>query len=77
MVLFVDAGKDVAMQIAAMKPIAVDEKGVSKDVIEKEIEIGKELARVRKERQKTCWKNCNGQTQQVLQRKYLCCHRPL
>jgi elongation factor Ts len=42
---FVEAGKDVAMQIAAMKPIAVDENGVSADVIEKEIEIGKELAR--------------------------------
>lgn len=42
---FVEAGKDVAMQIAAMKPIAVDENGVSADIIEKEIEIGKELAR--------------------------------
>ncbi len=42
---FVTAGKDVAMQIAAMKPIAVDESGVSADVIQKEIEIGKELAR--------------------------------
>jgi elongation factor Ts len=42
---FTEAGKDVAMQIAAMKPIAVDESGVSADVIEKEIEIGKELAR--------------------------------
>jgi elongation factor Ts len=42
---FTDAGKDVAMQIAAMKPIAVDESGVSSDIIEKEIEIGKELAR--------------------------------
>jgi elongation factor Ts len=42
---FSDAGKDVAMQIAAMKPIAVDEKGVSSDIIEKEIEIGKEIAR--------------------------------
>jgi elongation factor Ts len=38
-------GKDVAMQIAAMKPIAVDENGVSSDIIQKEIEIGKELAR--------------------------------
>jgi len=38
-------GKDIAMQIAAMKPIAVDESGVSADVIQKEIEIGKEIAR--------------------------------
>jgi elongation factor Ts len=38
-------GKDVAMQIAAMKPVSVDEKGVPTDVIEKEIEIGKEIAR--------------------------------
>ena len=42
---FVTAGKDVAMQIAAMKPVAVDENGVSADIIQKEIEIGKELAR--------------------------------
>lgn len=42
---FVEAGKDIAMQIAAMKPIAVDEKGVSSTIIEKEIEIGKEVAR--------------------------------
>ncbi|MBK8391000.1 MAG: elongation factor Ts [Saprospiraceae bacterium] len=42
---FEEAGKDVAMQIAAMKPVSVDEKGVSSDIIEKEIEIGKELAR--------------------------------
>lgn len=42
---FAVGGKDVAMQIAAMKPVAVDEKGVSADIIQKEIEIGKELAR--------------------------------
>ena len=42
---FFDAGKDVAMQVAAMKPIAVNKDGVSADVIEKEIEIGKEQAR--------------------------------
>ena len=40
-----DAGKDVAMQIAAMNPIAVDKDGVDSSVIEKEIEIGKETAR--------------------------------
>lgn len=39
-----DTGKQVAMQIAAMSPIAVDEKSVPQDVIAREIEIGKELA---------------------------------
>ena len=40
-----DAGKDVAMQIAAMNPIALDKEGVDQATIEKEIEIGKEQAR--------------------------------
>lgn len=38
-----DAGKDVGMQIAAMNPVAVDEKSVDKSIIEKEIEIAKAL----------------------------------
>ncbi len=38
------AGKDIVMQIAAMNPIAVDKDDVSQEVIDKEIEIGKELA---------------------------------
>lgn len=38
-------GKDVAMQIAAMNPVAIDKDGVPTDVVEKEIEIGKEQAR--------------------------------
>jgi elongation factor Ts len=38
-------GKDVAMQIAAMSPLAIDKDGIPKDVVEKELEIGKELAR--------------------------------
>jgi elongation factor Ts len=42
---FFDAGRDVAMQVAAMKPVAVDKDGVDKTTIEKEIEIGKEQAR--------------------------------
>lgn len=41
----VDAGKDVAMQIAAMNPVAVDKDGVSQEVIDREIEVGKEQAR--------------------------------
>ena len=43
---FVDAGKDVAMQVAAMKPVAVDKDGVDQTTIAKEIEIGKEQARL-------------------------------
>ncbi len=42
---FVEAGKDVAMQVAAMKPVAVDKDGVSQEVIQKEIEIGMDIAR--------------------------------
>ena len=38
-----EAGKDVGMQIAAMNPVAVDEKSVDKSVIEKELEIAKAL----------------------------------
>lgn len=40
-----EVGKDVAMQIAAMKPIAVDKDGVDSATIAREIEIGKEQAR--------------------------------
>jgi elongation factor Ts len=36
-----DAGKDVGMQIAAMNPVAVDDKSVDRSVIEKELEIAK------------------------------------
>lgn len=38
-------GKDIAMQIAAMKPVAVDKEDVDASIIAKEIEIGMELAR--------------------------------
>lgn len=40
-----EIGKFVAMQIAAMNPIAVDKEGVDADTISREIEIGKEQAR--------------------------------
>jgi elongation factor Ts len=41
----VEAGKNVAMQVAAMNPVAVDKDGVDASVVEREIEIGKEQAR--------------------------------
>ena len=40
-----EVGKDVAMQIAAMKPIALDKDGVDAATVAREIEIGKEQAR--------------------------------
>jgi len=42
---FIEAGRNVAMQVAAMKPIALDKDGVDASIIDKEIEIGKEQAR--------------------------------
>jgi len=40
----IEAGRQVAMQVAAMNPVALDEASVSKEVIEREIEVGKEQA---------------------------------
>ena len=40
-----EVGRDIAMQIAAMKPVAIDRNGVDSATIEREIEIGKEQAR--------------------------------
>mgnify|MGYP001240078888 CR=1 FL=1 len=41
---YADAAKDVAMQVAAMGPIALDKASTPQSVIDKELEIGKELA---------------------------------
>ena len=38
------AGKDVAMQVAAMNPLAVDAAGVSQEIIDREVAIAKEKA---------------------------------
>jgi elongation factor Ts len=40
-----EAGKDVAMQIAAMNPIAVDKDGVDATTVERELEIAKDQIR--------------------------------
>ena len=39
-----ETGKQVSMQVAAMNPIAIDEKSVPKEVVDREIEVGKDLA---------------------------------
>jgi elongation factor Ts len=39
-------GKDIAMQIAAMAPVSIDKDNVPNDIIEKELEIGREQARL-------------------------------
>lgn len=40
-----EAGKDIAMQIAAMNPAALDESGVDQATIDRELEIGREQAK--------------------------------
>ncbi len=40
-----EAGRNIAMQVAAMTPIAVDKDGVDASVVQKEIEIGMDQAR--------------------------------
>jgi len=37
--------KDIAMQIAAMNPVAIDKVNVSQEIIDKEIEIGRDQAK--------------------------------
>jgi elongation factor Ts len=39
-----DAGRQVAMQIAAMNPIALNKEGIDDKTIARELEVGKELA---------------------------------
>ncbi len=40
-----DAGRNIAMQIAAMSPVSVGKDDIDPKIVEKEIEIGKDLAR--------------------------------
>ena len=39
-----EVGRQVAMQVAAMNPLAIDKSGVDETTISRELEIGKELA---------------------------------
>ena len=54
------AGKDVAMQIAAMNPVSVDENDIPADVKERELEIGREQARAEGKPEQMIDKIANG-----------------
>ncbi|MAQ32035.1 MAG: elongation factor Ts [Flavobacteriales bacterium] len=40
-----EVGKNIAMQVAAMNPLGLKDSDISQDIIDKEMEIGKDLAR--------------------------------
>lgn len=40
-----EAGKNIAMQVAAMNPVALSREEVSQEIIDRELEVGKDLAR--------------------------------
>jgi elongation factor Ts len=40
-----EAGRNVAMQVAAMAPVSLDKSDVPQNIIDRELEIGRELAR--------------------------------
>jgi elongation factor Ts len=41
----IEVGRQLAMQVAAMNPVAIDKEDVAQEIIDKEIEIGKEQAK--------------------------------
>lgn len=65
------AGKDVAMQTAAMAPVAVDENGVAEDIIAKEMEIGREQAREEGKPEAILDKIANGKVKKFLKENTL------
>jgi elongation factor Ts len=42
----VEAGKDIAMQVAAMNPVSVNKDACPQEIIERELQIGREQARL-------------------------------
>ncbi len=40
-----EAGRNIAMQVAAMAPVSIDKSDVPQEIVDRELEIGRELAR--------------------------------
>lgn len=66
-----DVGKNVAMQIAAMKPITVDKHQIPSEAVEKELEIAKELARKEGKPEQLLDKIANGRLQKFFKEQTL------
>lgn len=64
-------GKDIAMQIAAMNPVAVDEAGVDPAIVAKEREIGLEVARSEGKPEKILDKIADGKVKKFLKESTL------
>lgn len=64
-------GKDIAMQIAAMNPVAVDEAGVDPAIVAKEREIGLEVARSEGKPEKILDKIADGKVKKFLKENTL------
>ncbi|MEM6630112.1 MAG: translation elongation factor Ts [Bacteroidota bacterium] len=61
-----EVGRNVAMQIAAMNPVAIDQEGVPQAVIDKEREIGMEQARAEGKPEKIIDKIAMGKVKKFL-----------
>ncbi len=68
-------GKDVAMQIAAMKPVAVDQAEVPAEIVAKELEIRPRARTCRRQAGSHCRQNRTRRVAEVFQRKYPACPR--
>ncbi|MDR3626974.1 MAG: translation elongation factor Ts [Ignavibacteriaceae bacterium] len=68
---FSGIGKDIAMQVAAMKPVCVYREEVPKDIIEKEMDIYKELARKEGKPEQILEKIANGRLNKFYQENCL------
>jgi elongation factor Ts len=63
--------RDVAMQVAAMNPVALDETGVSEDIKAREFELGKEQALKEGKPENIVDKIANGKVQKFLKENTL------
>lgn len=65
------AGKDAAMQIAAMRAIAVDESGIDKEILDREFKVGRDQALEEGKPEAIVDKIANGRVQKFIKESTL------